>query len=99
MEAYLPIILQALGGLVGANVIGGLTRGGGGVFGRSLAGVVGGVAAGQGLPSVTEAQPLIEAVSTLLQGENGARLGDVIIGAGGGGVLGLVTGLLVRPRG
>lgn len=98
MEAYLPLILQALGGVVGGNVIAGLTRGGGGVWGRTLAGVIGGLAAGQGLPQVEQAQPLLEAVYSLLQAPNGQHLGNLIVGASGGGLLGLVTGMLVRPR-
>lgn len=98
MEAYLPLILQALGGVVGGNVVAGLTRGGGGVLGRTLAGIVGGLAAGQGLANVEQAQPALDAVYALLQGPNGQHLGDLIVGASGGGILGLITGMLVRPR-
>jgi hypothetical protein len=96
MAMILPIIVQALGGVAGGNILGALTRGGGGPLGRTIAGVIGGLAAGQGLPQV--APDLVATLSTLLSGDAGARLGELIVGAGGGGVLGLITGLLVRPK-
>lgn len=95
---YLPWIAQALGGLAVGNVIGGLTRGGGGVVGRSIAGVIGGLAAGQVLPSVAQAGEILAAVYGLMDGDHGRQLGDLIVGAGGGGALGLMGGLIVRPR-
>lgn len=99
MDAYLPLILQALGGVVGGNIVAGLTRGGGGVWGRTLAGLLGGLAAGQGAVYVEQAQPVVAAVSGLIEGPNGQHLGNLIVGAMGGGVLGLIAGLVVRPRG
>ena len=99
ISAYLPLLLQALGGLVAGNILGGLTRGGGGAVGRSIAGIVGGLAAGQGLPHLDQAKPVLDMVYGLMQGDTGQRLGDLIVGAGGGGVLGLISGLLIRPRG
>lgn len=97
MAMILPLIVQALGGIVGGNILGALTRGGGGALGRTVAGAIGGLAAGQGLPQV--APEVVETLSSLLSGEAGAHLGNFIVGAGGGGILGLVTGLLVRPKG
>ncbi len=98
MDAYIPLIVQALGGVIGGNVIGGLTRGGGGVLIRSIVGALGGVGAAQGLPQLEQAQPVLTAIYSLVQGEAGQHLGNLIIGAGGGGLLGLISGLLVRPR-
>lgn len=97
MTTILPLIVQALGGIIGGNILGALTRGGGGALGRTVAGAIGGLAAGQGLPQV--APGAVATLSGLIGGEAGAHLGNLIIGAGGGGVLGLVTGLLVRPQG
>ena len=93
---YLPYIVQAVGGIVGGNILGALTRGGGGVVGRTIIGAIGGVAAGYGLPMA--APGLQDTLSTLISGENGVHLGNLIVGAGGGGILGLVSGLLIRPR-
>jgi hypothetical protein len=98
MDAYLPYIIQALGGLVAGNIVGGLVRGGGGVLGRSIIGAIGGVAAGYGLPMVPQTAGALEAVYGLMEGPNGIHLGNLIVGAAGGGVLGLVGGLLLRPR-
>jgi hypothetical protein len=36
--------------------------------------------------------------SGLIEGENGVHLSNLITGAAGGGILGLVGGLLIRPR-
>lgn len=94
---YLPYIVLALGGAIGGNILGALTRGGGGFLGRTVTGAVGGVAAGYGAPMV--APDLVASLGTLIEGENGAHLGNLITGAAGGGVLGLIGGLLIRPRG
>ena len=98
MDAYLPYIIQALGGLVAGNIVGGLVRGGGGVAGRSIIGAIGGLLAGFGLPQIPQAAGALEAVYGLTEGPNGIHLGNLIVGAAGGGVLGLVAGLILRPR-
>ena len=98
MSAYLPLIVQALGGLAASNIAGALTRGGGGVLGRSIIGIIGGLAAGQGLPQVAQADGALDAVYGLAQGDVGQHLGNLIVGASGGGVLGLIAGLVLRPR-
>ena len=92
-----PYLMQAVGGLIGGNLVGALTRGGGGLIGRTLLGAIGGVAAGYGAPSVLSAD-LMTSLSTLIEGENGVHLGNALVGASGGGVVGLITGLLIRPR-
>ena len=97
MTTMMPYIVQAIGGIVGGNILGALTRGGGGVMGRTIIGAIGGVGAGYGLPMVSP--DLQNTLSTLISGENGVHLGNFITGAAGGGVLGLVAGLLIRPRG
>lgn len=96
MTEIMPYVVQAVGGVIGGNILGALTRGGGGVVGRTIIGAVGGVAAGYGAPMVVPAD-IMQTISTLIDGENGVHLGNLIVGAGGGGVLGLITGLLIRP--
>lgn len=98
ISAYLPLIVQALGGLAAGNITGALTRGGGGVLGRSIAGIIGGLAAGQGIGQVAGAEGLLEAVYGFAQGDVGQHIGNLIVGAGGGGLLGLIAGLVLRPR-
>lgn len=99
LATILPYVLQALGGAVGGNILGALTRGGGGIAGRTLIGALGGV----GLAYASTAVPAIGNVTAmwggLIDGENGAHLANLITGAAGGGVLGLIGGLLIRSRG
>jgi hypothetical protein len=96
MTEFMPYIVQAVGGVIGGNIVGALTRGGGGVIGRTIIGAIGGVAAGYGAPLAVPAD-VLESLSTLIDGENGIHLGNLIVGAAGGGVFGLITGLLIRP--
>ena len=98
MATLMPYIVQAIGGAVGGNVLGGLTRGGGGLLGRTIAGALGGLAAGYAGGNVEAVSGVTAMWSGLMEGENGAHLSNLITGAAGGGVLGLVAGLLVRPR-
>jgi hypothetical protein len=97
MATILPYAVQAIGGVVGGNILGALTRGGGGVVGRTIIGAIGGVAAGYAAPMVLPAD-ISNTIFHLIDGDNGAHLGNLIEGAVGGGVLGLVGGLLIRPR-
>ena len=97
LAEILPYVVQAIGGLVGGNILGALTRGGGGVIGRTIIGAIGGVAAGYGAPMALPSD-LLTTLYSLIDGENGTHLGNLIVGASGGGVLGLISGLLIRPR-
>lgn len=99
LATLLPYIAQALGGAVGGNVLGALTRGGGGLVGRTIIGAIGGVAAGWAGGNVEAVGGLTSMWSSLIEGENGAHLANLITGAVGGSILGLVGGLLIRPRG
>jgi hypothetical protein len=98
MATILPLVVQAIGGIVGGNILGALTRGGGGVVGRSLIGAIGGLAAGYASGNVEAVSGVTQIWSGLIEGENGVHLANLITGAAGGGILGLVGGLLVRPR-
>lgn len=98
MEAFLPYIVQALGGAVGGNILGALTRGGGGVVGRTVIGAIGGIGAAYAATQV----PAIGNVTEMwnnIGGDYSAHVANLITGAAGGGILGLVGGLLIRPRG
>jgi hypothetical protein len=97
MTTILPYVVQAIGGVVGGNILGALMRGGGGVVGRTILGAIGGVTAGYAAPLFLPAD-ITSTLNTLIEGENGVHLGNLIVGAAGGGVLGLITGLLIRPR-
>src|SRR5215470_17244472 len=100
MQTMLPYVVQAVGGLVGGNIIGGLTRGGGGVVGRTIIGAIGGVAAGYCTGHVDAVSHITSMYGSLLGDgtQNSMYLSNLITGAGGGGILGLVGGLLIRPR-
>lgn len=96
ITTYLPFIVQAIGGIIGGNLGGAAMRGGGGVAGRSIIGAIGGLAAGYGLQlGSPDTQAML---SGLISGEAGQHLGNLITGAGGGGLLGLVSGLVMRSR-
>lgn len=92
-------VVQALGGVIGGNILGALTRGGGGAVGRTIIGAIGGLAAGYAAANVQQVSDIAANWSSLLSGEAGAHLSNLITGAGGGGILGLISGLLIRPRG
>lgn len=95
---FLPYLVQAIGGIVGGNVLGALTRGGGGVVGRTIIGAVGGIGAGFAAAHVAAVGDIASNWGALIEGENGAHLANLITGAIGGAVLGLIGGLLIRPR-
>jgi len=106
MATILPWVILAVGGAVGGNVLGAVTRGGGGLAGRTIIGAIGGVAAGYAAGLGADAPGAVPAVhnlagswQSLIQGEYADDLGNLITGALGGGVLGLVGGLLIRSRG
>ena len=99
LASILPYLVQALGGAVGGNILGALTRGGGGLVGRTLIGALGGVGLGFASGNVEAVGNLTSVWSQLIDGENGAHLANLITGAAGGGVLGLISGLLIRSRG
>jgi hypothetical protein len=97
MNTMLPWLLQAVGGAVGGNILGALTRGGGGVVGRTVIGAIGGVAAGYGAEHVAAVGNITQMWGNLA-GDNSAKVADIITGAAGGGILGLIGGLLIRQR-
>jgi len=99
LATILPYLVQALGGAVGGNILGAVTRGGGGIVGRTIIGALGGVAAGWAGGNVEAVSGVTQMWVGLIEGENGVHLSNLITGAAGGGILGLVGGLLIRPRG
>lgn len=100
----LAYVVQAVGGAIAGNILGAVTRGGGGIAGRTIIGALGGVALGY-IASPDGAN--IAAVGNLtanwanLMPDDAVVSGHIsnaITGAAGGGVLGLIGGLLIRPR-
>ena len=98
LATILPFIVQAVGGAIGGNVLGALTRGGGGIVGRTVIGALGGVGAGFAAENVAAVGGVTAMWAALIEGENGVHLSNLITGAAGGGILGLISGLLIRPR-
>jgi hypothetical protein len=98
LATILPFIVQAVGGAIGGNILGAVTRGGGGVVGRTVIGALGGVAAGYAGGNVEAVGNITSMWGSLIEGENGAHLANLITGAAGGGILGLISGLLIRQR-
>lgn len=98
--AILPYVVLALGGIVGANVVGALMRGGGGVIGRTLIGAIAGAGAGM----VALYVPQIGQITLLWRDliadsqENSVHVGNLITGAIGGAAAGMITGILIRPE-
>ncbi|HYD88249.1 MAG TPA: hypothetical protein VEA80_12285 [Vitreimonas sp.] len=98
----LAYIVQAVGGAVAGNILGAITRGGGGIAGRTIIGAIGGVALGY-VASPDGAN--IAAVTNLtsnwanLMPDDAVMSGHIanaITGGIGGAVLGLIGGLLIR---
>lgn len=98
METFLPYLVQALGGAIGGNIFGAITRGGGGVVGRTVLGALGGVGLAFAAGQVEAIGNVTDMWRNLMEGENGVHIANLITGAAGGGVVGLITGLLIRPR-
>jgi hypothetical protein len=94
----LPYAVHAIGGAVGGNILGAVTRGGGGLLGRTLIGALGGVAAGWAGGTEEVVSGVTSMWSNLIDVENGVHLAHVITGAAGGGILGLIGGLLIRSK-
>ena len=93
---YIPFIALGLGGAIGGNILGALMQGGGGAFGRTILGVVGGVAAGY--VAHREAPEVFDQLSLLLSGPAGGHLSNLIVGAAGGAALGVFGALFMRAR-
>jgi hypothetical protein len=98
--SILRFVVLAIGGVVGGNILGALTRGGGGVVGRTILGAIGGVGAWFAAANVGAVGGVTALWSDLLPGnpDYSAHLYHLITGAAGGGIIGLITGLLIRPR-
>ena len=98
MATILPYVVQGIGGAVGGNILGALTRGGGGVVGRTVIGAIGGVGGAYAAQNVAALQGVTAMWSNLIEGENAVHLANLITGALGGAVTGLVGGVLIRSR-
>lgn len=91
MEEYLPLIIQAVAGAVGGNVIGAIRRSNSfGPLLNSLLGALGGVGAAQGL----QAGGLMDEVVALVGGN--ANVAGGVSGLAGGLVLPLIASFFKR---
>jgi hypothetical protein len=99
MATLMPFIVQAIGGAIGGNITGALTRGGGGLIGRTIIGAIAGIGTAYAADAFPALQGVTQLWSNLMPGDAAmsANVGDAITGAAGGGIVGLVTGLLIRP--
>lgn len=97
----LAYIVQAVGGAVAGNILGAVTRGGGGIAGRTIIGALGGVAAGYAAGNVEAVSGIAANWANLMPDDAtlSGHISNAITGAAGGGILGLVGGLLIRSRG
>ena len=93
MESILPLILSAVGGLVIGPLISRLTGGGG--TGGLLGGIVGGIAAHFGLDAAS-IQVLGDAAAGATSPMN--ILNSLLEGGVGGGLVGVLAGLLMKPK-
>lgn len=92
MEAYLPLIINLIGGAVGGNVAGGVLKNVSlGTLGNSIAGILGGGAASQLLPELLGAAGTMDLQGILTQIASGGVGGGVAMV-----VLGLVKSLISR---
>lgn len=101
MATIMPWVVLAVGGAIGGNILGALTRGGGGVGGRTIIGAIGGVAAGYAAGAVPAVQGIAANWANLMPNDAAmsGNIAGAITGAVGGAVLGLIGGLLIRSRG
>jgi hypothetical protein len=97
----LAYIIQAVAGAVTGNILGAVTRGGGGIAGRTIIGALGGVAAGYASGNVAAVGDLAANWSNLMAGDAALSgyIANAITGGLGGALLGLIGGLLIRQRG
>lgn len=100
----LAYVVQAVGGAVAGNVLGALTRGGGGIAGRTIIGALGGVALGYVASpdgaNIAAVGDIAANWSNLMPDDAvlSGHIANAITGGIGGGVLGLIGGLLIRER-
>lgn len=96
--ALIPFIVQAFAGALGGNITGLITRGGGGLVGRTLIGAVAGLGAAYLAQSFPALADLAANWSQLAPNDPAlsALLAHGVSGAIGGALVGLVAGLLIR---
>lgn len=91
--------ILALGGIIGANIIGALLRGGGGVVGRTFIGGLAGAGAGYAAIRFPEIADYAARLNFGMEAPYGAHLQNLLTGLCGGAVIGLIAAILIRPRG
>lgn len=94
MESILPLILSAIGGLVIGPLVARL--GGGGGTGGLIGGIVGGIGAHFGLDAAG-IQVLGDAAADPASLMN--IINSLLEGGAGGGIVGVLAGLVMKPKG
>lgn len=98
LELLLPLLTGGAGGAIGGNLLGGLLgKAGGGVASRSLIGIVGGALATKFLGPTLG--PMVGAAIGSGALDPMAIIANLATGAGGGGVLTIVLGLIQSMMG
>jgi hypothetical protein len=96
LNPFLPLILQGVGGAILGPVVGSLLKGRDfSLIGKILAGMLGGVAAGQGLNAAGVLGPLAELVGG---GTAGMIVSSLVSGGVGGGLISAIAGLALGRR-
>ncbi len=94
MEDIIPLVLSAIGGLVIGPLVSRLTGGGG--TGGLLGGIVGGIGAHFGLDAAG-IQVLGDAAASSTSPMN--IINTLLEGGVGGGIVGVLAGLVMKPKG
>jgi hypothetical protein len=99
LNAYLPLILQGLGGAILGPLISGLVRGSQfGVVGRVLAVILGAVGVGHLSAAGLDGGAVAALAGLVGGGDAGMVVSNVAAGGVGGGVVSLLASLLMRKR-
>ena len=93
MEDIVPLILSAIGGLVVGPLVSRLTGGGG--TGGLIGGIVGGIGAHYGLDAAN-IQVLGDVTASATSPMN--IINTLLEGGVGGGIVGVLAGLLTKPK-
>ncbi|MBO6583241.1 MAG: hypothetical protein JJ954_09830 [Hyphomonas sp.] len=93
MEDIIPLILSAIGGLVIGPLVSRLTGGG---TGGLIGGIIGGIGAHYGLDAAN-IQVLGDAAASSTSPMN--IINTLLEGGVGGGIVGILAGLVMKPKG
>lgn len=98
ITALIPLLSQGAGGAIFGPLVGGLLKGQNfGLIGKLLAGIVGGIGAGQGLNALNP--ELLSGLSSMVGGGDiGSIVSGLVTGGVGGGALSAIVGLVMGGK-